>query len=499
MNLRDTLDYYDTPDVDAFNLPPERAIEFFRNKGLRTSFRWQDVSDQEHRNAFTIAKMADIDLLADVQASLQRAIADGIPYQQWADDLIPTLQARGWWGRKAVVYPATGQTVVAQLGSPARLQTIYRTNLQSAYAVGQWEAIQENIEAAPYLLYDAIDDHRTRPEHAAWDGTILRADHPWWKTHYPPNGWNCRCGVVQLSADEIEELGLTVTKRAPASPTTTKRNPRTGAAVKVPDGIDQGWQSPRGTEKARSAELAKVAQEKIGALPTKTMQEAAAAGMRATRAQASRTAPGEAPAAAQLAWQPSMQASDAKRWAEGTATPGTYLHYSKGAAQIQKKGFDLRRVGEGAGAAFGTGVYLVPSTDTAASLFYRNLIGANPIEAVAKVVKPHTVRIDSVVLGQPMVDGAAIRVAPSLRLDPLKLAVLDGIPNAERKLRRAIERSNSLDEAITMVLLGEGFDAVIIQNAAFAESVGGTQLIVLDPQKIVAINPRAKPAKRTPG
>jgi uncharacterized protein with gpF-like domain len=32
-------------------------------------------------------------------------------------------------------------------------------------------------------------DGRTRPMHAAWHNTVLPFDHPFWKTHYPPNGW----------------------------------------------------------------------------------------------------------------------------------------------------------------------------------------------------------------------------------------------------------------------------------------------------------------------
>ena len=43
------------------------------------------------------------------------------------------------------------------------------------------------------LRYVAVLDARTRPEHRAWHGLILPIDHPLWDTHYPPNGWGCRC------------------------------------------------------------------------------------------------------------------------------------------------------------------------------------------------------------------------------------------------------------------------------------------------------------------
>lgn len=496
MSIREHLDFYDTPDVDAFSLPPERAISAFASKGLRTTFDWREMAEQEHRAAFTVAKMADLDLLADVQASLQRALEQGTPFRQWADELIPTLQARGWWGRQRVVDPITGNTVVAQLGSPSRLQTIFRTNIQNAYAVGNWESIEENLDVAPYLLYDAIDDHRTRPEHAAWDGTVLPATHEWWKTHYPPNGWNCRCGAIQLSGDELEELGLQVSKRAPASPTETKTNPRTGQAVKVPAGVDQGWQATRRTEAGRTAQLDTLAKEKIEAMPTEAMRAAAAEGMRVAKAAAKVPQSTTPPAPAEIPWQPSMRQADAERWAAGTALPGTYLHYTAAAPKILRSGFDLGRAGEGAGAAYGLGVYLVPATESAASTFYRNLIGKDPIEAVVKVSKPHTVAIDAVVLGQPSLAGEPIKVAGTMRVDPMKVAVLKGIPGAERKLRKAMATSESVEEAVIKVLLAEGYDAVVIENPKFSEAVGGTQVIVLDPRNVVAINPAAKPVKR---
>ncbi|NTV80668.1 MAG: hypothetical protein HGA24_04505, partial [Candidatus Aminicenantes bacterium] len=45
---------------------------------------------------------------------------------------------------------------------------------------------------------NAILDGVTRPLHRAWNGTILPVDHAWWKTHFPPNGWRCRCTVRAL-------------------------------------------------------------------------------------------------------------------------------------------------------------------------------------------------------------------------------------------------------------------------------------------------------------
>jgi SPP1 gp7 family putative phage head morphogenesis protein len=222
------------------DLAPEAALRFFRRKGLQASFSWQDMWQEEHDAAFTVAKMMDIDLLRDVRDSVDRAIAGGQTFQTFRKSLEPELVKAGWWGRKEVADPQTGEIKEVQLGSVRRLQTIFRTNMQVAYSAGDWEQIQESAESAPYLMYDAVDDNRTRPLHRLWDRLVLLWNDPWWQTHRPPNGWGCRCSTIQLSAVELKAMGLAVSE-APAITMREYTNRRTGEITRVPDGIDPGF------------------------------------------------------------------------------------------------------------------------------------------------------------------------------------------------------------------------------------------------------------------
>lgn len=224
----------------ALDLAPQAALRFFRGKGLKGSFSWQDMWQEEHDAAFTVAKMMDVDLLRDVRDAVEQAIANGETFAAFRKKLEPELVKRGWWGQADMEDPQTGEVKRVQLGSVRRLETIFRVNMQMTYSAGDWEQIAETANAAPFLMYDAIDDNRTRPSHKAWDGTVLRWDDPWWQTHRPPNGWNCRCSTIQLSARDLRAMGKSV---GTAPPVTTREftNRRTGEITRVPDGIDPGF------------------------------------------------------------------------------------------------------------------------------------------------------------------------------------------------------------------------------------------------------------------
>ena len=225
--------------VELKPLAPREAIDYFRAKGFRPSFAWQDVWQAEHARYFTVAKAMQADVLADIGGAVDRALAEGRTLAQFREELEPLLRDKGWWGRSRMPDPVTGRLRSVQLGSPRRLRTIFDVNLRTSYAAGRWAQMQRTRAQRPYLMYMAVRDQRTRPAHRAWHGTIQPMDHPWGRTHFPPNGWNCRCTVRQLSAREAAARG----GETEAPPTSDRDwiNPRTGETLRVPEGIDPGW------------------------------------------------------------------------------------------------------------------------------------------------------------------------------------------------------------------------------------------------------------------
>lgn len=189
----------------AFNLTPERAVEYFQAKGVRVTSSWRDMATGAHAAAFTVAGVLKGDVLGDIRTAIDDAIVNGKTYDQFIKGLKPQLKAKGWWG--IVHDPETGEVQPGRAMTPHRLRTVYQTNLQGAYMAGRYKAQLENADRRPYWQYVAILDNRTRPRHRALNGRIFRWDDPIWGYIYPPNGYNCRCRVRALSPEEFNAEG----------------------------------------------------------------------------------------------------------------------------------------------------------------------------------------------------------------------------------------------------------------------------------------------------
>ncbi|MEO7977762.1 phage minor head protein [Flavobacterium sp.] len=77
------------------------------------------------------------------------------------------------------------------------LKTEYVTANRSGAMAEKWDKIQSQKSLYPNLKYKTVKDNRVREEHRTLHDIIKPADDPFWDKWYPPNGWHCRCYVVQ--------------------------------------------------------------------------------------------------------------------------------------------------------------------------------------------------------------------------------------------------------------------------------------------------------------
>src|SRR5690606_39080854 len=180
--------------VSADPVKNESAIEWFRKKVPLTREQWDQLVDDAKRRAFTVSSVARLDVIADTLAALDRAIAEGTTFQEFKKDVAAKL-------------PEECQGTVKD---PAwRLETIHRTNVQSAYSAGRYEQMTdpEVVKFRPYFMFDAIIDDRTTNECKALHGVIRPQDDPYWEGRIPPLHFNCRSGLRSLRKSQAERRG----------------------------------------------------------------------------------------------------------------------------------------------------------------------------------------------------------------------------------------------------------------------------------------------------
>ncbi|MFC1059553.1 minor capsid protein [Pasteurella multocida] len=198
-----------------FGLEPKQAIEFLYNKRMLAN---KDFNKEHHDTALaratTISKLTSLEMMNDIYKSIEKSVKEGKSFQSWKKDLVAEFERKGWvFGHdrsishgidgKLLADPKSGE----YFGTPRRLNTIYRTNVQAAYSAAQYQRFMDNVDNRPYWQYSAVGDERTRPSHLALHGRVYRYDDPFWFTFYPPNGFNCRCTVMALSERDLRRSG----------------------------------------------------------------------------------------------------------------------------------------------------------------------------------------------------------------------------------------------------------------------------------------------------
>lgn len=183
----------------AFKMTPARAVEYLKKKGenIIPTDSWDELDSEAHDKAFTVAKVASADLLQTIFDHVEKAKTSGQTLKQFREDLLPKLEQAGWAG-----------------ATPSRLKVIYETNMQMAYAQGQYKQNKLIADIFPYWIYHQVERKNKRHEHSSLNGKKFRHDDPIWVLIHPPSAFGCGCWVeptkdatgVENGADLMAEL-----------------------------------------------------------------------------------------------------------------------------------------------------------------------------------------------------------------------------------------------------------------------------------------------------
>lgn len=181
-------------------IPHEAAAAWLRNKPALTRSVFDSLAPHLQARAFTISGIECLDTIANV-----RDIAAQLPQgADWADTQAEIMAKISPWLIDPNASPddQKKQTNAAR----RRAELLLRMHGWQAYAQTNYELMEAHSDVFPYRQYLSSDDGRVRPTHAALHKKILPAAHPFWQNHTPPWEFNCRCDVVAMTGEDIDDI-----------------------------------------------------------------------------------------------------------------------------------------------------------------------------------------------------------------------------------------------------------------------------------------------------
>lgn len=197
----------------AFNLTFDEAIAAARARGVKLPDAYYAQLQLDLRIvSTTVSGLSALDQIEAVIESVINAISKGQTFGDWQ-----RMAGHRDWNLPR-----------------GRLETVFRTNVQTAYSAGHWAQFQENAATRPYLMWSAINDSRVRPTHLAMDGYIAPLNDPIWKIWRCPADYSCRCKQISLSYKQAVKRGL-----GRQSPPTVRPGFAGGEPGNLTDGLAQ--------------------------------------------------------------------------------------------------------------------------------------------------------------------------------------------------------------------------------------------------------------------
>ena len=213
----------------GFGTPFQEQIDYLLGKLNLPSEKWDDIKGAANDRAFIVAGAAKADLLTDLHNALGQAATDGSGFQSFQKNFKAAVAKHGWTGWTGEGTPA---------GEAWRARIIYQTNMLTSYWAGRYKQMTdpEVLKLHPYWRYIHSDSVlHPREKHLEWHGLTLLASHPFWRTHFAPNGYGCMCSITSVTRKEGEASARAGLGDPPAG--WDQIDPKTGEQI----GIGKGF------------------------------------------------------------------------------------------------------------------------------------------------------------------------------------------------------------------------------------------------------------------
>lgn len=218
-------------EIIAEPVAPDAAIAFWKQRAKLTDEQAKALGEEAKHRAFYVTGLAKQDMVQLVSDGIEEALKNGETLADFKKRIAAAIETQGW--------------------HDYRVENIFRTNMQTAYSAGRYKKMQAVKASRPYWQYIAVMDKRVRPSHAILHEKVYPADHEFWSSNYPPNGFRCRCGVRTLSARQVEKQGLEVQKNMPGPDMWTDPKTNMEYFVHFP-GADKGFKNNPGADWVKS-------------------------------------------------------------------------------------------------------------------------------------------------------------------------------------------------------------------------------------------------------
>jgi hypothetical protein len=213
----------------GFGTPFQEQIDYLVQKLNLPTEKSDDIKGRAHDKAFIVAGAAKADLIEDLHQAMNKAAADGRGLNGFQNNFKEIVSKNGWTGW-------TGEGSAA--GEAWRARIIYQTNMLTSYWAGRYQQMTNPgvLKLHPYWRYIHSENvMHPREEHVAWHGLTLLASHPFWKTHFAPNGYGCMCRITSVTRKEGESSARAGLGEPP--PGWDQIDPKTGEQI----GIGKGF------------------------------------------------------------------------------------------------------------------------------------------------------------------------------------------------------------------------------------------------------------------